>query len=74
MPRKRTEPTSPANDGEFSATGFARSVPMTTSPAFDQWLERQMKTLISACDLTPDQKLVDLIRREMGRRDGKITE
>nr|WP_298689385.1 hypothetical protein [uncultured Dongia sp.] len=82
MPRKRNNSTSPANDGELSATGaatgavtgFARAVPMTTSPAFDLWLERQMKTLMAACDHTPDQKLIDLIHREMGKRDGKITE
>ena len=33
-----------------------------------------MKTLLSACDQVPDQKLVDLIRREFAKRDGKITD
>ncbi|WP_303980811.1 hypothetical protein [Dongia mobilis] len=52
----------------------AAPLSMTTSPAFDMWLERQMKTLLSACDQVPDQKLVDLIRREFAKRDGKITD
>ncbi|MBK8161279.1 MAG: hypothetical protein IPK59_21850 [Rhodospirillaceae bacterium] len=47
---------------------------MTTSPAFDMWLERQMKTLLAACDQEPDQKLVDLIRRACAQRDGKVTD
>jgi hypothetical protein len=38
------------------------------------WLERQMKTLVAACDQAPDQKLIDLIRREFAKRAGKVTD
>jgi hypothetical protein len=79
MPRKRTGPASPANEllagkGVLFDPGSSSAVPMTTSPAFDLWLERQMKILIAACDHTPDQKLIDLIHRELGKREVKITE
>ena len=47
---------------------------MTTSPAFDIWLDRQMKTLLAACDTKPDHFLVDLIRREFAKRQRKVTE
>lgn len=63
----------PADSGQNPASP-AMPLSMTTSPAFDMWLERQMKTLIAACDQEPDQKLVDLIRREFAKRDGKVTE
>lgn len=79
MPRKRNGPASPANDllagkGVFPLPGASLAAPMTTSPAFDLWLERQMKSLIAACDQTPDQRLIDLIHRELGKREAKITE
>lgn len=47
---------------------------MTTAPAFDIWLERQIKALFAACDDEPDQALIDLIRHEFAKRDGKVTE
>lgn len=51
-----------------------KTAPMTTAPAFDIWLERQMKTLFAACDDEPDQALVELIRREFAKRDDKVTD
>lgn len=52
----------------------AEILPMTTSPDFDRWLDRQIKILLAACGDTPDQALVDLIRREMAKKSGKVTE
>lgn len=47
---------------------------MATAPAFDIWLERQIKTLFAACDDEPDRDLVELIRREFAKREDKVTE
>lgn len=52
----------------------AQILSMTTSPAFDLWLDRQMKFLLAACTDAPDQALVDLIHRELAKRDDKVTE
>lgn len=85
MPRKiNGSRDAPANDSPEmlampeSATESVGSsvgkVSMTTSPAFDKWLDRQMKTLLAACDSKPDQALLDLIRREFSKTDDKVTE
>ena len=78
MSRKPNGPERPANNGSAgngqAPVTRAAQLPMTTSPAFDMWLERQMKTLIAACDQAPDQKLIDLIRREFAKRDSKVTD
>jgi hypothetical protein len=47
---------------------------MATAPAFDIWLERQIKILFAACDEGPDRDLVELIRREFAKREDKVTE
>jgi hypothetical protein len=56
------------------ASDSSKVLPMTTAPAFDIWLERQIKALFAACDDEPDQALIDLIRHEFAKRDGKVTE
>lgn len=52
-------------------------VPMT-SPAFDRWLERQMKMLFAACEEPADEKLIKLIREDFANNPaasdpGKVT-
>jgi hypothetical protein len=79
---------SPANDTSLdAAAGPAAPAPMPgapasslpmTSPAFDRWLERQMKTLFAACEEPADEKLIKLIREafpnDSGPSDpGKVT-
>lgn len=79
---------SPANDTPLDAAAGisepapgpgapASSLPMT-SPAFDRWLERQMKMLFAACEEPADDKLIKLIREAFpngpGAGDpGKVT-
>jgi hypothetical protein len=63
---------SPANDTSLDAApGLADPPPgpskmaastLMTSPAFDRWLERQMKMLFAACEEPADEKLIKLIR------------
>jgi|JI10StandDraft_1071094.scaffolds.fasta_scaffold43609_4 hypothetical protein len=78
MSRKPNGSGRPANNGSAengqSPVSRPAQASMTTSPAFDMWLERQMKTLVAACDQAPDQKLIDLIRREFAKRAGKVTD
>jgi hypothetical protein len=59
------------------ATAFGnvgKSPHMATAPAFDIWLERQIKTLFAACDDEPDRDLLELIRCEFAKREDKVTE
>lgn len=85
MSRKPTGPRDgAANDEIMDSAGMqqhteitpdpGKTAPMTTAPAFDIWLERQIKTLFAACSDEPDQILVELVRREFAKREGKVTE
>jgi hypothetical protein len=63
---------SPANDTSLDAAPGLADLPpgpsataastLMTSPAFDRWLERQMKMLFAACEEPADEKLIKLIR------------
>ncbi|WP_374649732.1 hypothetical protein [Dongia sp.] len=47
---------------------------MTTSPAFDRWLELQMKILFAAAESPPDPRLLELIRQAFPNAEDKVTE
>jgi hypothetical protein len=56
----------------------AEIVSLTSSPAFDQWLDRQTKKLVEASTTAPDSALIDLIRswppKDPKKGPGKITD
>ena len=67
----------PASD-PISGSATASGPALMTSPAFDRWLERQMKTLFAACEEPADDRLIKLIReafpKDPGANDpGKVT-
>lgn len=74
---------SPANDAPLdAAAGLSDISPaesasavatMTTSPAFDRWLDQQMKALFAACEEPADPKLLELIRRTFPPGQDKVT-
>lgn len=45
-----------------------------TSPAFDCWLERQVRSLFTACEEPADPQLIALIRRGFPNDADKVTE
>lgn len=84
MPRKRNGPEGPRSDHKpadmapMNGKKSAEIVSLTSSPAFDQWLDRQTKKLVDASTTTADSALVDLIRswpaKDPRKNRGKITE
>lgn len=73
MTRKPDDPRNPDKVGDGSdmdhrAPGMgisenrAQILSMTSSPAFDAWLEDQTKRLVKATETAPDARLIELIR------------
>ncbi|MBL8708965.1 MAG: hypothetical protein JNL25_07220 [Rhodospirillaceae bacterium] len=56
-----TRPGPPLGSHELRRNG-TNVVSMTTSPAFDQWLDLQTKKLFEASAAEPDAALLELIR------------
>jgi len=56
-----TRPGPPLNSPDVRRIG-TNVVSMTTSPAFDQWLDLQTKKLFEASAAAPDVALLELIR------------
>jgi hypothetical protein len=61
-------------DDIATACAPPENLTMATSPAFDAWLDRQIKSLLSACDSTPDPALVELVRSEFAKRENEVTD
>ena len=85
MTRKSSGPKEPKNGasgGRHSPAGNgaddAKIIRLTSSPAFDLWLDRQTKRIVDASTLAPGQDLVDLIRswpaNNPKKNRGKITD
>lgn len=50
-----------------------KSVMAGPSPAFDLWLDRQLKLLFAAAETPPDMRLLELIREAFPDGKDKIT-
>lgn len=88
MTRKTSGPREPKNgaggrhspDKKSSANGADKSriIDLTSTPAFDLWLERQTKRIVDASSRRPGRDLVDLIRawspNNPKKGPGKITD
>lgn len=87
MSRKTRGPKEPKNGvngghhaprGEDDASADPKIVRLTSSPAFDHWLERQTRHIVDASSRAPEQELIDLIRNWPGstpKKDpGEITD
>lgn len=91
MSRKTSGPKEPkngSNGGRQAAAGGGKGgadgaddpkvIRLTSSPAFDLWLDRQTKRIVDASARAPGQELVDLIRNWSGNNPkkgpGKITD
>jgi hypothetical protein len=65
----------PAND---ALPEPARKLPyansLVTSPAFDRWLERQMKLLMAAAESPPDPKLLEVIQQAFLPDEDEVTD
>lgn len=62
----------------FLSVNKAQIVPVKdkilTSPAFDKWLDRQMRLLFVACEEPPEAPLIKLIHRTFSAKSKKVTE
>lgn len=88
MSRKTSGPKEPKNGANGArhappAKGGASGedqniIRLTSSPAFDLWLDRQTKRIVDASTRAPGQELVDLIRgwpaNTPRKGPGKITD
>lgn len=75
------EPKNGVNGGRHgpgNGAGDSSIIRLTSSPAFDLWLDRQTKRIVDASARAPGQDLVDLIRTWSGnslkKGPGKITD
>ena len=65
----------PANDAlPEPASNLPDTTSLATSPAFDRWLERQMKLLVAAAESPPDPKLLELIQQAFLPEESEVTE
>jgi hypothetical protein len=73
MSRKPDDPGKSLRDGDGADTGHwapnpaaandrTKVLSMTSSPAFDAWLDDQAKRLAKAATTAPDPRLVELIQ------------
>jgi hypothetical protein len=76
-PKSPNSPNSP-NAGEPAGKNGADIIPLTSSAAFDIWLDRQTKKLVQASSDQANEALIDLIRSWPGNNPkkgpGKITD